>query len=83
MKLSDGRTLSVPLSWFPRLQHGSRAERKNFRIFAEGTTIEWPDLDEHISIASLLAGRRSGESTDSLQRWLAGRTQGQAMHDRS
>jgi hypothetical protein len=73
VKLSDGRGLSVPLDWYPRLKHGSRAERKNFRIFGEGTAIEWPDLDEHIGVDGLLAGRRSSESKKSLARWLAGR----------
>jgi len=71
--LSDGRSLSVPLDWFPRLKHGSRAERKNWQIFAEGTAIEWPDLDEHIGVDGILVGRRSSESKKSLARWLAGR----------
>jgi hypothetical protein len=73
VELADGRTLFVPLAWFPRLQHGSDAERRNCQIFGEGSAIEWPDLDEHIGVEGLLAGRRSGESAKSLERWLAGR----------
>ncbi|PYV29470.1 MAG: DUF2442 domain-containing protein [Acidobacteria bacterium] len=72
--LADGRTLIVPLEWYPRLFYGSRKERQNWQILADGDTIEWPDLDEHIGIDGLLAGRRSGESRRSLQRWLANRS---------
>ena len=72
--LADGRTLIVPLEWYPRLLYGSRKERQNWQILADGDTIEWPDLDEHIGIDGLLAGRRSGESRRSLQRWLANRS---------
>ena len=68
--LNDGRTISVPTSWFPRLMNGTDVERANFRFIGNGTGIHWPDLDEDISIESLLAGRRSGESQASLQRWL-------------
>jgi hypothetical protein len=73
VRLADGRRLSVPLDWYPRLLHGTRAERKNWQIFAEGTAIEWPDLDEHIGVDGLLAGRRSSESKTSLAKWLANR----------
>jgi hypothetical protein len=72
--LSDGRTISVPLVWFPRLAHGSDAERSNWTLISGGEGIHWPDLDEDISVESLLAGRRSGESQDSLRRWLQGRS---------
>jgi len=72
--LADGRTLIVPLEWYPRLFYGSRKERQNWQILADGDTIEWPDLDEHIGIDGLLAGRRSGESRRSLQLWLANRS---------
>jgi hypothetical protein len=71
--LTDGRTLSVPLAWYPRLQHASEAERKNWQLLGEGYAIEWPDLDEHIGMDGLLAGRRSGESEASLSRWLQSR----------
>lgn len=68
--LADGRTLSVPLAWYPRLQHGTREERSNWRLIGRGDGIHWPDLDEDISIAGLLAGHPSGESQASLERWL-------------
>jgi len=68
--LADGRTIIVPLEWYPRLVYGSRKERQNWQILADGDTIEWPDLDEHIGVEGLLAGRRSGESRRSLDRWL-------------
>jgi hypothetical protein len=71
--LSDGRTITVPLAWFPRLAHGSPAERRNWRLIGGGEGIHWPDLDEDISVESLLAGRRSGESPASLRRWLEAR----------
>lgn len=71
--LDDGRILSVPLSWYPRLQHASNLERANWELFADGKAIEWPDVDEHIGIDGLIAGRRSQESADSIQRWLSRR----------
>jgi hypothetical protein len=71
--LEDGRTITVPLSWFPRLVHGSPAERNNFTLIGRGSGIHWPDLDEDISIENLLSGRASGESQKSLQKWLQSR----------
>jgi hypothetical protein len=68
--LVDGRTITVPLAWFPRLAHGTLSERSNWRLIAGGEGIHWTDLDEDISVESLLAGRRFGESQDSLRRWL-------------
>jgi hypothetical protein len=73
VELTDGRSLSVPLAWYPRLQHGTPGERGNWRIIGHGDGIHWPDLDEDISISGLLAGRPSGESSKSLQRWLEAR----------
>ncbi len=73
VNLVDGRTLSVPLAWYPRLHHATAAERQNFQLLGDGYALEWPDLDEHIGVEGLLAGRRSGESAASLQRWLASR----------
>jgi len=72
--LAAGRTITVPLSWFPRLAHGTPAERANWRLIGGGTGIHWPDLDEDVSVESLLAGRRSGETQESLRRWLQSRT---------
>lgn len=74
--LDEGRTVTVPLSWLPRLAHGTREERANWRLIGGGEGIHWPDLDEDISVESLLAGRRSGETQESLRRWLAGRKRG-------
>ena len=71
--LSDGRSLVVPLEWYPRLANASPKERKNWRLLGDGYALEWPDLDEHIGIEGLLAGRRSGESQPSFERWLASR----------
>jgi len=68
--LADGRTITVPLAWFPRLENGTAAERSNWRLIGNGVGVHWPDLDEDISVESLLAGRRSGETQDSLRRWL-------------
>ena len=68
--LVDGRTISVPLAWYPRLFHGTAEERKNWRLIGQGEGIHWPDLDEDISVENLLAGKPSGESQRSLKRWL-------------
>lgn len=68
--LSDGRTISVPVSWYPRLAHGTADERGRWRLIGGGNGIHWPDLDEDIRVENLLAGRASGESQSSLKRWL-------------
>ncbi len=71
--LVDGRTIIVPLAWYPRLWHATPAERNRFEIFGDGAFIHWPDLDEDLTVAGLLAGRRSGESPQSLKNWLDAR----------
>lgn len=71
--LSDGRTLSVPLAWYPRLWHGTAEERNNWRLIGKGVGIHWPDLDEDISVEGLILGKPSNESQKSLQQWLAQR----------
>jgi len=71
--LEDGRSVAVPLAWYPRLLHGSTTERSNWQLLGDGYAIEWPELDEHIGIEALLAGRRSGESEKSLEHWRAAR----------
>ncbi len=71
--LADGRSISVPLVWYPRLMHASPAERQNWQLLGDGYAIEWTDIDEHIGIEGLLAGRRSGESQKSFERWLSTR----------
>jgi hypothetical protein len=71
--LSDGRTISVPLAWYPRLLHGSIEERSDFRFIADGSGIHWNQLDEDVSIKNLILGQPSGESQKSFQRWLNSR----------
>jgi hypothetical protein len=74
VEFEDGRTLKVPLAWYPRLIHGTSRERKNFKIGAFG--IHWPDLDEDVGYRGLLLGRKSGESNASLKFWLDARRKG-------
>jgi hypothetical protein len=57
VELSDGRTIGVPLAWFPRLLHATAQQRELYRIGATGSGLHWEELDEDISIESLLAGR--------------------------
>jgi hypothetical protein len=68
--LNDGRTISVPLAWYPRLLHGTPEERNNWRFIGEREGIHWPDLDEDVSVENLLMGKPSGESQSSFKRWL-------------
>jgi hypothetical protein len=70
VELRDGRTISIPVSWYPRLENSSSEERSRWEIFASGSGIRWTDIDEDISIDALLEGRRSAESPSSLKRWL-------------
>jgi len=72
--LSDGRSITVPLAWYPRLQHGTSEERKNWRWIGSREGIHWPDLDEDISVENLILGQPSGESQDSFRRWLEKRS---------
>ena len=74
VELADGRTLSVPLAWYPRLLHGTSEERSHWRLIGAGEGIHWPDLDEDICVESLLLGKPSGESQGSLKAWLASRS---------
>lgn len=71
--LSDGRTKSVTLGWFPRLEHGHPEERANWRLIGKGHGIHWPDLDEDISVEVIFATKPSGENQASLKRWLQSR----------
>jgi hypothetical protein len=68
--MKDGRALIVPLSWLPRLLHATDEERANWIIVGDGYGIEWPNLDEHVLVEGLFAGRRSQESDKSLSHWL-------------
>lgn len=79
VELSDGRTLAVPLAWYPRLVHATEQERNAWRVIGGGSGIHWEDLDEDISIENLIAGHPSGESQKSLDRWLASRSHGNAV----
>lgn len=54
--LADGRTISVPLAWFPRLLHATPAQRENWKISGGGFGIHWPDVDEDLSSTGLLRG---------------------------
>ena len=79
MELADGRSLSAPLAWYPRLLAGSAAERMHLELIGEGEGIHWPDLDEDLSVESVLAGRPSAESLESLRRWLSTRAPREAI----
>ena len=78
-ELSDGRTISVPLAWYPRLVHATPEERSNWELIGGGQGIHWPDLDEDISVEGLLAGRKSGESHRSFQQWLEAKREGRGL----
>jgi hypothetical protein len=73
VSFDDGRTVSLPIAWFPRLLHGTMKERNTWQLNAKGYGIHWPLLDEDLSAAGLLAGNRSQESSQSFQRWLKAR----------
>jgi Protein of unknown function (DUF2442) len=78
VELSDGRTISAPLAWYPRLLHGTDEERGRWRLIGQGRGLHWPDLDEDISVENLLTGKPSGESQRSFGEWLSRRTVGEA-----
>jgi uncharacterized protein DUF2442 len=71
--LEDGRTIAVPIGWYPRLAYGTPAERAKFQISGAGYGLHWPDLDEDIGVEGLLLGKKSSESQASFERWLQGR----------
>jgi hypothetical protein len=70
VELSDGRTISVPLEWYPRLVNGTSEERNNWRIIGRGQGIHWEELDEDISVEGIIAGNPSSESQSSFKKWL-------------
>ena len=78
-ELADGRTISVPLLWYPRLVHATQQERDYWQLIGDGEGIHWPDLDEDISVQDLLGGWSSGESQRSLQRWLDAKREGRPL----
>ena len=71
--LDDGRTISVPLAWYPRLLAATPEERANVGLMGDGEGLHWPDLDEDISVEGIVAGLRSAESAASLARWMSRR----------
>jgi hypothetical protein len=73
VELSDGRTVSAPIGWYPRLAHGTAEERNQWRLIGGGRGIHWEALDEDVSVENLLAGKPSGESQGSLKKWLESR----------
>ncbi|MBI4673370.1 MAG: DUF2442 domain-containing protein [Chloroflexi bacterium] len=77
--LEDGRTVAVPIGWYPRLAYGTPAERAHFQISGAGYGIHWPDLDEDIGVEGLMLGKRSRESPTSFERWLQRRKQEQSQ----
>jgi len=74
VELVDGRTMTVPIVWYPRLWYGTAEERAHFELLDEGRYVHWPDLDEDLTIDGMVAGRRSAESARSLSKWLASRS---------
>ena len=79
VELSDGRTISVPLAWYPRLVHATQGERDNWELIGDGQGIRWPDLDEDLSVEGLIVGRPSGESQRSFKRWLEAKWAGRSV----
>ena len=71
IELTDGREIAVPLTWYPRLEHATPNERANWELIGRGDGMHWPHLDEDVSVEGILAGRPSGESSASFDRWLA------------
>jgi len=76
---SDGRSLRVPLAWYPRLYYGTPSERNHWRFIGQGVGVHWPALDEDLSIEGLLLDKKSTESQASLVRWLEKRKALQAL----
>lgn len=70
LDLADGRTISVPLHWYPRLVHATPQERNNWRWIGDKEGVHWPELDEDISIENFVFGKPSGESQESFRQWL-------------
>jgi hypothetical protein len=70
VSLIDGRRISVPLAWYPRLSHASEIEREKYELIGRGTGIHWPLIDEDLSVSGILKGNPSYESEKSLSSWL-------------
>mgnify|MGYP006267970301 FL=1 len=78
VSLVDGRRISVPLVWYPRLSHATQKERETYELMGRGTGIHWPLVDEDLSVSGILRGNPSCESEKSLQDWLEKRSSVQA-----
>jgi hypothetical protein len=79
VQLVDGRRLTLPLDWYPRLKHGSPAERNHWRLIGGGEGIHWPDLDEDLSVEGFIAGRKSAESAAMFRFWLENKKRGRLV----
>lgn len=79
VELDDGRTVSAPIAWYPRLWYGTPEERARFEIIGDGAYVHWPDLDEDLTVSGIVNGRRSVESPESLKLWLEGRRPGKSF----
>jgi hypothetical protein len=77
VKLDDGRSVSVPTKWYPRLLHATPMERANYEIDGYGVT--WHDVEADFSIRGVLRGKKSGESAASLKFWLNHRRKGRKV----
>ena len=69
--LEDGRSIAIPIGWYPRLAYGTPEDRMTFQISGAGYGIHWPELDEDIGVEGILLGKKSGESQASFERWLS------------
>jgi hypothetical protein len=83
VELADGRTIAVPLAWYPRLAHATADEWAGWRLIAGGRGIHWPAIDEDVSVANLLTGQPSAESQSSFKKWLAVRAKASRPRKRS
>ncbi len=83
VELADGRTIAVPLAWYPRLAHATSSERNAWRLIGGGRGIHWPAVDDDISVANLLIGQPSSESQSSFKKWLASRAKPTSKRRRS
>jgi hypothetical protein len=77
VQLTDGRTVTVPTSWYPRLLHATTKERANYEIDSVG--VSWPDVEADFSIRGILLGRKSDESRESFNFWLKARRNGKTV----
>ena len=67
--LADGRVVAVPITWYPRLSHGTAKHRAIWEFIGGGHGIHWPELDEDLSVEGILLGQPSGEGARSFSRW--------------